>query len=266
MVVENLSNYKHLRDPLQWDNDNNFSATDPEQRRNAMVSHQADKMAASLIVMPAFSEKIALQNFIDLMRCMGDKASAFKGDLHEPIIKRLTISRLICDEIYMQVMKQLSSNPSVDSTTKGWELLQNMVKVALPSAEVYEFLMAFVTREATPAETEKKDDATAKAGGWKQAFLAVAKKKREEQMLEMNSAGNLNLAAVTSMAMAAEAQKDDKNKRQSMVERQLAREKRKSRVAAAEERDGDIGAKRKAFATKQVDMAAGVLNWLNGKK
>merc|ERR1719384_2052660 len=100
-------------------------------------------------------------------------------------------------------MKQLSANPSVDSTTKGWELLQNMVKVSLPSAEVYEFLIAFVQREATPAEPEKKEGEAPKRSGWKAAFFDVVRKQREEQMNELNNedANSFNLSSVVQMAV-----------------------------------------------------------------
>merc|ERR1719336_1536589 len=93
-------------------------------------------------------EKIAIQNFLDLLRCMGDKPCAFTGNKQDPILKRLTLSRRVCDEVYIQVMKQLTDNPSTDSTAKGWDLLKRMVQEALPSAEVNEFLRVFVQREA----------------------------------------------------------------------------------------------------------------------
>merc|ERR1712117_292465 len=166
----------------------------------------------------------------------------------------------------MQVMKQLSANPSVDSTTKGWELLHNMVKVALPSVEVYEFLIAFVQREATPQspETQEGDESTGKSsGGWKQAFFEVVRKQRQEQS-EMNqeSGSNLNMASV---AERVKKQKSDAiNQRKSMVERLAAREKRKSRAAAAEEREDGVQDKRKAFVAKQVELAGEVLRWLGG--
>merc|ERR1740121_3235646 len=186
-VFQDLANYKGLRDPLTWPTEYPVSH-DPDLRTRAMVSFQAEKIIQSLTILKPYSERIAAQNFLDLLRCMGDKPCAYTGDKQDPILKRLTVSRAVCDEIYMQVMKQLSANPSVDSTQKGWELLQNMVKVALPSAEVYEFLMAFVQREATPAGGEKKEgEADKKKGGWKAAFFDVVRKQREEQMNELNS-------------------------------------------------------------------------------
>merc|ERR1740121_3394669 len=267
-VFHDLANYKNLRDPMTWPTDYPVSP-DPDVRTRAMVSFQAEKIVQSLTVLKPYSERIAAQNFLDLLRCMGDKPCAYTGDKQDPILKRLTVSRAVCDEIYMQVMKQLSCNPSVDSTQKGWELLQNMVKVALPSAEVYEFLMAFVAREAGPvAEPDKAESGgDSKQGGWKKAFHKVVKdmrqKMHEEQVENDKEAGkSVNFAVVASLAMNnQESNMKDAKSRQSMVDRQLAREKRKSRVAAAEERAGDSVEKRKAFTAKQVDMAADVLNW-----
>merc|ERR1719330_1194950 len=109
-----------------------------------MMSHQTEKLPHSLTTMKQFNEKVAIQNFTDLLRCMGDKPSGYTGNLKDPIIKRLTMSRSICDEIYMQVMKQLTNNPGAESTSLGFELLKTMVKEVLPSPEVYLFLRAFV--------------------------------------------------------------------------------------------------------------------------
>lgn len=146
-VFEDLANYKNLRDPLTWQSDNLVSP-DPEERMRSMVRFQADKITQSLTVMNPRLEKIAIQNFLDLLRCMGDKPCAFTGNKQDPILKRLIISRRICDEVYVQVMKQLTDNPSTDSTARGWDLLKKMVQEALPSAEVNEFLRVFVSREA----------------------------------------------------------------------------------------------------------------------
>merc|ERR1719277_1249395 len=93
------------------------------------------------------------------------------------------MSRCICDEIYMQVMKQLSSNPSSESTTRGWELLKHMVQEVLPSPDVYLFLRAFIKRgrmgNQQPAE---KDRARAKTQIG-DAVTAEQKKDWRQQLL-----------------------------------------------------------------------------------
>jgi len=248
-VFEDISNYKGLRDPLTWPTEYIVSY-DLEKRTQSMVMFQAEKILQSMSIVKPELEKMCTQNFLDLLRCMGDKPCTYAGDKQDPIIKRLTHSRAVCDEIYLQTMKQLTSNPSVESASKGWELLQNMVNVALPSAEVYNFLIAFVTREATPPEPEQKDPM--KTGllkqGWRAAFLEESRRLRQKQQEEE---GNVTLAGVAKLAM-----KDSKDKRKSV-------QRRKSFAALAENRSADLAKKRKAYAAKQVQMAQLVLRTLN---
>jgi len=248
-VFEDIANYKQLRDPLTWPTEYVVSY-DLETRTRAMVSFQAEKILASMTYLRQAYERIATQNFLDLLRCMGDKPCAYTGDKQDPILKRLTLSRAVCDEIYLQVIKQLTSNPSVESSNKGWTLLQSMVQVALPSTEVYNFLLAFIQKEATPPPIEM-DPAKlgAKKVGWRQAFLDESKRLRTQQQ-EASGKGEFSLASVAQLAMG---RGKDKNP---------ALERRKSRAALAEGRSGDADKKRKVFAEKQVGMAQEVLRKL----
>merc|ERR1719468_142400 len=87
---------------------------------------------------------VAVRNFGDLLRCMGDRPSGYIGDKEQPIVAFATKDSRLCDEVYVQVMKQLTLNPSVESCTKGWRLLLRLIKSVLPSAELCEFLHAFL--------------------------------------------------------------------------------------------------------------------------
>merc|ERR1711948_175187 len=123
------------------------------------------------------------------------------------------------------------------------------VPVALPSAEVYNFLVSFVTREATPPEPEPKDPM--KKGllkqGWRAAFLDESRRLRQKQLEEE---GVVTLAGVAKLAMKA-----GKEQRKSA-------QRRKSFAALAENRSTDSAKKRKAYAAKQVQMAQMVLRTL----
>lgn len=155
----------------------------------------------------------------------------------------------MCDEIYLQVIKQLTNNPSVESASKGWNLLQSMVQVALPSTEVYNFLLAFTHKEATPIERER--DPVKKGQqklDWRKAFLDEAKRLRAQQK---ESTGESSLASIAQMAMKA-----------GKADQKANMERRKSRAALAEGRDMSAAQKRKVFAEKQVGMAQEVLRKL----
>ena len=69
------------------------------------------------------------------------------------------------DEIYMQVMKQLTDNPSIRSQKEGWDLLQHLIVSAPPSPKMMEFIRAFATNSAAalmmnPECAEWAEDAT----------------------------------------------------------------------------------------------------------
>jgi len=280
-----------LRDPLTWQIEGAVSP-DPEERAQAMVRFQAEKITQSLTVMTPQFEKIAVQNFLDLLRCMGDKPCAFTGNKQEPILKRLTFSRRVCDEIYIQVMKQLTDNPSTDSTAKGWDLLKKMVKEALPSAEVNEFLRVFVSREAELIKSSSANTEEFSKKDLRRALLDSARKQLGELKMrnqlqagaEQGAQKRLSMADVTQQAVKRAYFADDVEVEQEKMDgkqggganslaprdgmgqahsdRTMMR--RKSRAAEAEMRQDNIAVKRKSFAAKQVVIAQEVQSLLQG--
>ena len=48
------------------------------------------------------------------------------------------------DEIYLQIMKQLSSNPTADSIAKGWQVMCMCVSTFPPSLEFELYLLNFM--------------------------------------------------------------------------------------------------------------------------
>merc|ERR1712050_501678 len=80
---------------------------------------------------------------------MGDKPNAFIADNQKPILKAAASSDTILrDEVYIQLMKQLTMNPSADSAAKGWSLMIALINQGLPSEELSAFLSAFLKRFA----------------------------------------------------------------------------------------------------------------------
>lgn len=95
-------------------------------------------------------------NFLNIIVCMGDKpvqdcqrlscteavlnlASASSSSSKSPPYK---------DEIYIQVLKQLSRNPSTRSQKLGWQLLEKLISTAPPSDTLAEFLHIFIGQRA----------------------------------------------------------------------------------------------------------------------
>merc|ERR1712039_786039 len=61
----------------------------------------------------------------------------------------------LCAEVYWQVMKQLSGNPSEHSFNRGWDLLLLLLVFAPPSEEDANFVAAFIMSNAS-RETSRR--------------------------------------------------------------------------------------------------------------
>lgn len=157
-----LSNYSGLRDPITWGREglaeHEEAETDPELCAIVMLQHDPEHLRQSLTNLAPAHEQAARKNFTNLLRCMGDKPSPVKGDLAEPIVKLAKKEKVLRDEVYVQLMKQLTDNPSTKSMLAGWELFHSLVKEELPTDELCEFLRGFLERSTNPDEHDDEED------------------------------------------------------------------------------------------------------------
>merc|ERR1712110_1074588 len=155
-MFEDLTNFSQLRDPVTWGTGGLWAAVVDEQgsidkasRARTMLQHTADRIAEPLTKLRKDREleSTAMRNFTNIMRAMGDKPNAFVADNQKPILKAVGSKDTdLCDEVYIQLMKQLTMNPSADSAAKGWSLMIALVNQGLPSEELSAFLSAFLKR------------------------------------------------------------------------------------------------------------------------
>merc|ERR1712048_1444081 len=116
-----------------------------------IVEHTAEKLPASLTQLSEDMEREALANFSNLQRFMGEKATSgqsFHEDREAPILATARKHPLLCDEVFVQLMKQLTNNPSSTSAQNGWALMENLCREFSPSEELGEFIRAFAGKAA----------------------------------------------------------------------------------------------------------------------
>merc|ERR1712050_231549 len=107
----------------------------------------------------------------------------FVSDKAAPILKRVNSGdEELRDEVYIQVMKQLTDNPSNDSAEKGWLLLEKMVEIELPSGELSEFFRAFLQKEA--GQSVAKDAARSVAAEAAKQAAVRARAQREQSEMQ----------------------------------------------------------------------------------
>nr|XP_006136577.1 unconventional myosin-XV-like [Pelodiscus sinensis] len=99
------------------------------------------------------TNELATRSFMTLMRFMGDQPtlkSQPEIDCVYEILKLCKEKENLRDEVYCQVIKQLTQNPKPDSCIRGWQLLSLLTGFFLPSST----LMPYVTKYLQEASAD----------------------------------------------------------------------------------------------------------------
>merc|ERR1711871_749113 len=98
----------------------------------------------SLTDLPKDSNKVAIQIFKDLLGYMGDKQMPFPAMLAQDILRKGFEYKILRDEIYLQIIKQITGNPRTESQAKGWQMICMCLITFPPSVDFENFLLHFV--------------------------------------------------------------------------------------------------------------------------
>ncbi|KAI0259211.1 hypothetical protein BC834DRAFT_1018360 [Gloeopeniophorella convolvens] len=124
-----------------------------------MMTWQRGPLAAPLLNLTRTLHKDAVRTFRAVQRLMGDSE---RGAAPGPNMPRLEEARWLLgeglthgelrDEIYCQVMKQLTGNPSAESAFRGWQLLCVLLVTFPPSKNFETYLHAFLSQRTNVTE------------------------------------------------------------------------------------------------------------------
>lgn len=113
------------------------------------ITHwKSDLIKTSLRILGSSeATKDAVQLFRNITGYMGDRDSSKTQTEHLDKILKLMIKTTneLRDEIYCQIVKQITENPNIISTLKGWELLLICLNVFPPSNELKFCLMSYIS-------------------------------------------------------------------------------------------------------------------------
>ncbi|GMH53857.1 hypothetical protein TrRE_jg1604 [Triparma retinervis] len=112
--------------------------------KEGMLKWQDTLIPKSLLDLSKDNSKLANNINRCLLGYMGDKQMSFPATLAHDILTKGLESPLLRDEVYMQLMKQLSHNPKADSIAKGWQLMCMCVSTFPPSEDFDKFVMNFI--------------------------------------------------------------------------------------------------------------------------
>ncbi|XP_053231876.1 unconventional myosin-XVB-like isoform X1 [Podarcis raffonei] len=126
-----------------------------EQKDTAlMVQHTKEPIKESLLFYSdGKMNDLATKNFLTLMRFMGDQPGLKSKDEVDYVYEILQLCKEkenLCDEVYCQVIKQITRNPSQESCLRGWRLLGLLTGYFLPSS----ILMPYATKYLQQASSD----------------------------------------------------------------------------------------------------------------
>eukprot|EP00931_Biecheleriopsis_adriatica_P049621 TRINITY_DN28706_c0_g1_i1.p1 TRINITY_DN28706_c0_g1~~TRINITY_DN28706_c0_g1_i1.p1 ORF type:complete len:1752 (+),score=268.07 TRINITY_DN28706_c0_g1_i1:97-5352(+) len=135
-----------------------------------MLRHSKVTIAESLTRLPKTREAAAIQNFRNILIWMGDRPAQECQRIagRESAVGIVRSDPLMRDEAYIQLLKQLTGNPSARSEWLGWQLLVQFCRAAPPSDELVDFVTCCCLEKVT--STEGQDEVDARA--WQLAGLA----------------------------------------------------------------------------------------------
>eukprot|EP00397_Hematodinium_sp_SG-2012_P000534 GEMP01000535.1.p1 GENE.GEMP01000535.1~~GEMP01000535.1.p1 ORF type:complete len:1693 (+),score=408.54 GEMP01000535.1:315-5393(+) len=150
-AFDDLSKFSGLVDPSRWKGTrgSGFGRILHRSRDN-MLSHSKQKIVEPLTKgVPSNLVNVALQNFRNILGWMKDKVvqDCRRRCLAYDVVNTAKSHPALRDEIYVQVMKQLTNNPMRPSEILGWTMLWLLCQEAAPSGELVEFVRAFMKKK-----------------------------------------------------------------------------------------------------------------------
>ena len=137
-VERNLDTYKWYKYPKLR------TFTDPERERQRKVYTTKNIPTSVSRLDNIIHIQLATAAFKCLLGIMGDKVGTYPEMLKKEFLRIATYHTTLTDELYCQVMKQLTKNPNHVSKAKGVDLLQLLVSAVLPTPPLLPYLENFL--------------------------------------------------------------------------------------------------------------------------
>jgi len=146
--------YPRLFPPAAWA-DLKFLSMDREQLAMGMLRHTKNPIHHTLTQIredDKTTHKLAKELFKNIMGYMGDKKYADPPILAAELLRTALFhpNQELRSEIYCQIIKQLTGNPSPESTARGWELMTLCLSAFPPPSDVENFVEMYLRSQSNP--------------------------------------------------------------------------------------------------------------------
>jgi len=105
-----------------------------------MMDWSKSPIYSALTRLPSMLNKEAILTFKNIMGFMGDRVMSFPNMLAREVLEKGIQQPDLRDEIYIQIIKQVTNNPNPSSTEKGWKMMKMCLDCFPPSREFENYL------------------------------------------------------------------------------------------------------------------------------
>lgn len=154
-----------------------------------ILSFKKDLIKKSLLNLPSTMNNEAVQSYKNIVSFMGDRSTRKDSGGHASKLLKNTLHapEELRDEIFCQIMKQVTNNPDPESTLRGWQLLAICSGTYPPSNDFHPFVMYFCQKHLTHENPEIAETAT---------FVQKRIVRTQEQGPRINVPTNVEIQAV----------------------------------------------------------------------
>lgn len=163
-------------DTTGWDGDFNETSddrSDPRAEKDAAAFHTFERLRSgstasketkklgwegralgqSLTTLEDADTRLALSINRCILGYMRDRIVFYREMLAQYVLQIGLIKSSLVDEIYLQLMKQLTKNPKRDSSIRGWSLFAMCVTSFPPSAALEQYVLLFLKAQTTESNS-----------------------------------------------------------------------------------------------------------------
>eukprot|EP01121_Diplochlamys_sp_Union-15-3_P019407 TRINITY_DN7303_c0_g1_i2.p1 TRINITY_DN7303_c0_g1~~TRINITY_DN7303_c0_g1_i2.p1 ORF type:complete len:146 (+),score=27.86 TRINITY_DN7303_c0_g1_i2:341-778(+) len=113
-----------------------------------MLLWTKNAIPTALTQIDKMTDKEAKVIYKNLLGIMGDKQMQFPAILTKEVLDKGIINDKLRDEIYLQLIKQLTQNPNPESVKKGWKLLHLCLQHFPPTDKFENYLEIWLRNES----------------------------------------------------------------------------------------------------------------------
>lgn len=138
-----------LRDQSEYNAAASLFVGHKAEKKETMLQYSKHKLLTSMTTLENKADvKTALKNFRSVMGFMGEKQAYASTDLCVEVVGNGLANPSLRPEIYCQLIKQLTNNPSPESSSKGWTLCLMCLLHFPPGSALENYLHIFIRKHA----------------------------------------------------------------------------------------------------------------------